>query len=230
MKNCSIAIVLMIIQLNVIFSFKRISLINRKFLFKNFSKKVAIRPTLDDVERISMGKAAKRRGTGSRNVPHRLNEMERKEWELAKTRKYLLLRGTGWRKERGDSPLANIYRNYCDALGIMAISVTRGLAGSLDTVTVDFSPLREINVEDLAASCIKTASEYQSFVNFEDYSNIKNFGWENPLNIIENDVIWRIPAYFVNLTFSDRSDGKNYASRIAETFICNEKKINHNVI
>ena len=44
------------------------------------TSKLAIRPTLDDVERISKGQAAKRRGTGSRAVPHRLNEMERKEW------------------------------------------------------------------------------------------------------------------------------------------------------
>jgi hypothetical protein len=208
----------MIFQLNFAFNLccKGINATNRKFSFRLFSKKIDVRPTLDDVERISMGKAAKRRGTGSRNVPHRLNEMERKEWELAKTRKYLLLRGTGWRKERGDSPLANIYRNYCDSLGIMAISVTRGLAGCLDTVTIDFSPLREINVKDLAESCIKTASEYASFVNYEDYSNIETFGWDNPVSILEKDVIWRIPVYCVNLVFSDRSDGKNYANRIAK--------------
>ena len=60
------------------------------------------RPSLDDVERISYGQAAKKRGTGSRGVPHRLNAAERKEWDLAKKRKYLMLRGTGWRKERGD--------------------------------------------------------------------------------------------------------------------------------
>lgn len=36
------------------------------------------RPSLDDVERLSMGQAAKKRGTGSRRVCHRLNEFERK--------------------------------------------------------------------------------------------------------------------------------------------------------
>lgn len=41
-----------------------------------------MRPTLDDVERISRGQAAKRRGTGSRGVAHRLNEAERVEWDL----------------------------------------------------------------------------------------------------------------------------------------------------
>lgn len=36
------------------------------------------RPSLDDVERLSRGQAAKKRGTGSRGVCHRLNESERK--------------------------------------------------------------------------------------------------------------------------------------------------------
>ena len=42
------------------------------------------RPSLDDVQRISMGDAAKHRGTGSRAVPHRLNAEERKAYDLAK--------------------------------------------------------------------------------------------------------------------------------------------------
>ena len=42
------------------------------------------RPTLEDVERLTRGEAAKRRGTGNRQVPHRLNEAERLAWELAK--------------------------------------------------------------------------------------------------------------------------------------------------
>ena len=42
------------------------------------------RPSLDDVQRISTGDAAKHRGTGSRAVPHRLNAEERKAYDLAK--------------------------------------------------------------------------------------------------------------------------------------------------
>jgi len=94
-----------------------------KILIKKcfMSKKSNIRPTIDDIERISKGLAARRRGTGARSVPHRLNAEERIEWELAKKRRFLILRGSGWRKERGDSPLANIYRNYCDAVGVPCI-------------------------------------------------------------------------------------------------------------
>jgi len=97
----------------------------------------AIRPSLDDVERISKGLAAKKRGTGSRAVPHRLNAEERIEWEIAKKKKYLVLSGSGWRKERGDSPLANIYRQYCDAVDIPCISVRRGFVNF--TLTTGYS-------------------------------------------------------------------------------------------
>ena len=48
------------------------------------------RPDLSDVERLTRGEAAKRRGTGSRDVPHRLNADERVSWELAKVRTFAL--------------------------------------------------------------------------------------------------------------------------------------------
>ena len=113
------------------------------------AKKSSVRPTIDDIEKISRGQAAKKRGTGSRAVPHRLNEKERIEFDLAKKRRYVSLRGTGWRAERGDSPLANIYRNYCDAMNQPCISVRRGIfiddeEKTLgDEVIIDFSPLRK---------------------------------------------------------------------------------------
>lgn len=42
------------------------------------------RPSLNDVESLSKGNAARQRGTGSRQVPHRLNTEERKLYDLAK--------------------------------------------------------------------------------------------------------------------------------------------------
>lgn len=47
-------------------------------------KDASSRPSLDDVERISKGNAAKARGTGSRRIPHRLNAEERQQYEIAK--------------------------------------------------------------------------------------------------------------------------------------------------
>ncbi len=103
------------------------------------------RPSLDDVERISKGQAAKRRGVGSRAVCHRLNEMERKEFELAKKLGFVQLRGTGYRRERKGSPLANIHRQLCDALARPCIEIHRGLGtDAVDEVVVDLSPLRPL--------------------------------------------------------------------------------------
>ena len=41
------------------------------------------RPHVDDVERISRGLAARVRGTGSREIPHRLNAEERDSFLMA---------------------------------------------------------------------------------------------------------------------------------------------------
>ncbi len=70
------------------------------------------RPTLDDVDRISWGKPAKKKSTGSRGVPHRLNEDERKLYDFARQKGFLEVPGSGWRKERRGAPLLNTYRNW----------------------------------------------------------------------------------------------------------------------
>ena len=182
-------------------------------------KKSDVRPTLDDVERISKGQAAKKRGTGSRGVPHRLNEAERKEWDLAKKRRYLLLRGSGWRKERGDSPLANIYRQFCDAQNILCITVSRGVGNPpLDEVIIDFSPLRIKDVEEIAKVCVQEASVQGSFQQCADNSNVDVLGWDNSEQLFEDEVIWRIPVFSVVATFSERADSRRFAEIIAQKY------------
>ncbi len=42
------------------------------------------RPDVRDVERISFGQPAKKKGTGSRGIPHRLNEDERRSFDQAR--------------------------------------------------------------------------------------------------------------------------------------------------
>ena len=144
------------------------------------------RPSLDDVERISKGLAAKKRGVGSRQVPHRLNEEERKEWDLSKKRKFLILRGTGYRRERGDAPLANIYRNLCDAKAIPCISIQKTLGMSItsgdgaaknqaleDVVTIDFSTLRTTEVKHLVKLCLsKCATNEPTTFSGDDVTDI----------------------------------------------------------
>lgn len=55
---------------------------HRLRLYAKKKKSDSGRPSLDDVERLSRGQAAKKRGTGSRGVCHRLNESERKARRL----------------------------------------------------------------------------------------------------------------------------------------------------
>ena len=107
------------------------------------------RPTYDDVQRLSEGKASSsNRGWGSRQVCHRLNAEERKAYTLATTKEFLTLKGSGYRKERKGSPLANIYRQYCDAGGVSCVNVMlmssagRGQRRE-DLVLVDLAPTRQ---------------------------------------------------------------------------------------
>jgi hypothetical protein len=111
------------------------------------------RPHIDDVERLSFGKGAKKqRGTGSRSVCHRLNQDERKLYDLAKQAGYLTVRGTGYRKERKGSPLCNIYRQRCDAQEELCVIVKKNTVE--DTVVIDFSTLRVGNDEAFVQSIL----------------------------------------------------------------------------
>lgn len=199
------------------------------------SRKLSIRPSLDDIERISRGQAATKRGVGSRAVPHRLNALERKEWDLAKRRRYLLVRGTGWRKERGDSPLANIYRNYCDALDIPCVSVYRSIQEDesnilIDKVIIDFSPLRISDVREIVEACLKDSREISSLISIEDSSDISKLGWSVDTDkLFQEEAIWRIPVYCVVAKFSDRTDSKRFAESIALRYCKCESKTSNEV-
>ena len=97
----------------------------------------------DDVERLSRGQPAKKKGYGSRNVPHRLNEEERSEMDRASKKGYVTLSGRGNRRARKGSPLINIHRQWCDAREKPQIMLLKAIGGkTVDQVVVDLSPLR----------------------------------------------------------------------------------------
>jgi len=111
------------------------------------------RPKIDDVERLSYGKGAKKRGTGNRNVCHRLNAEERKLYDLAKRSGYLVIRGTGYRKERKGSPVCNTYRQRCDALDEICLIIEKRM--EFDTVSIDFSTLRVADDSEYASTIVE---------------------------------------------------------------------------
>ncbi|KAL7566578.1 hypothetical protein ACA910_000644 [Epithemia clementina (nom. ined.)] len=100
----------------------------------------------DDVERLSRGQPAKRKGYGSRAVPHRLNDLERAELNRAQKKGFVSLLGGGNRRTRKGSPLANIFRQWCDAREKPQIILYKSTGSEskqpLDRVLVDLSPLR----------------------------------------------------------------------------------------
>eukprot|EP00985_Skeletonema_marinoi_P030029 scaffold30121_cov170-Skeletonema_marinoi.AAC.3 len=104
------------------------------------------RPDVRDVERISFGQPAKKKGTGSRGIPHRLNEDERRSFDQARRQGFLQVTGSAWRSQRRDAPLLNTYRSLSDARGKPAIVLHKLSPTSSgeheDKLVVDLSPLR----------------------------------------------------------------------------------------
>lgn len=201
-------------------AFQSYGMISKGYYQSSLKMKVSdvIRPSLDDVEKISFGQAAKKRGTGSRAVPHRLNADERVEWDYAKKKRFVVLRGSGWRKERGDSPLANVYRLYCDAVAIPTISVRRGQGVDVeDEVLIDFSTLRQKDFSGLVQQCKLLCSEIASCTTTDDFSDMSLLGWaDNVDEVYDSYAIWRIPSLHLSIKFNNRNDAKVFAASIAQ--------------
>ncbi|PSC72005.1 S15 RNA-binding [Micractinium conductrix] len=116
---------------------------------------------MEDVQRISRGDAARARGTGSRAVPHRLNAEERAAFEVARKKWVLALAGSGYRRERKGSPLANLWRQWCDAAGMPCVLVCKGAtAAAGDTVLVDLSTLRLRDTSQYQEACRAVAAQH----------------------------------------------------------------------
>ena len=113
------------------------------------------RPDISDVERISWGKPAKKKGTGSRGVPHRLNLDERFLFDNARKKGFLETEGSGWRSQRREAPLLNTYRSLCDARGQASIVLHKGSTG-MDELVCDLSPLRNPKIfDEVARKCLE---------------------------------------------------------------------------
>eukprot|EP00850_Spirogloea_muscicola_P003710 SM000015S01210 [mRNA] locus=s15:512621:514244:- [translate_table: standard] len=94
------------------------------------------RPSLDDVERISKGLSSKAK-IGSRQVPHRLNAEERKAYDLAKERGYVVIK-----PQTRYYPLRYTFRNFCDARAQPCIRIEQGTSAESDKLVVDLTTLR----------------------------------------------------------------------------------------
>ena len=120
---------------------------------RQLAKLASARPTLDDVERLARGDATKRRGIGSRNVPHRLNASERTAYAIALRTGFALLDGSGHRRHKDAKgiPLLNVLRQRADSLARPLIWIERLRSGDLWHTCVDYSPVRSREVPTLQA-------------------------------------------------------------------------------
>lgn len=199
------------------------------------------RAVLEDVERLTRGEAAKRRGTGSRAVPHRLNADERALWDLAKVcapsragvaatrtdadiaphgcaplcfaqkRRFMVLSGTGHRRERKGSPLANSWRQFADALLMPALMVQTGTAERPDLVVVDLSPLREGRARCLLArdQCLALSARFAATLGRDDAESASETTDE-----LLDQAIWQLPPVLLEFVCADRPSAKAFAEAL----------------
>jgi hypothetical protein len=189
------------------------------------------RPTVNDVERISWGKSAKKKGTGSRGVPHRLNEEERILFDQARRKGFLEVAGSGWRSQRREAPLLNSYRSLCDARGQASVILLKGHTG-LDELIVDLSPLRNPETfEEIANVCLeqKEGGElvFQSSVVEESEEDVEEFSkssFNDEISPWESRPIYQLPPYCVTWELP-RSEAKALGKQMAAMFDTVEGKM-----
>ncbi|KAL7474451.1 hypothetical protein ACHAW6_000424 [Cyclotella cf. meneghiniana] len=197
------------------------------------------RPDVRDVEKISWGMPAKKKGTGSRGIPHRLNEDERRAFDQARRQGFLQVKGSSWRSQRRDAPLLNTYRSLMDARGRPAIvlhklnpSSTDGLDGE-DVLAVDISPLRYPNEFERVAQRIKDIVSHEMQIEgpmvIEESQPEDGEDDMDNLQIISNDKmfetrpIYQLPTYSINFKVT-RQQGKEVGKLLAAIFDTLEEK------
>jgi hypothetical protein len=190
------------------------------------------RPTVSDVERISWGKPAKQKGTGSRGVPHRLNEEERFLFDQARRKGFLEIAGSGWRSQRREAPLLNSYRSLCDARGQASLVLHKGIHAGMDELIVDLSPLRNPETFDQVANACLGQKEGGEVVfqgsgmeGSEEEEDEETVDAANELlTPWETRPIYQLPPYCIAWEL-ERSDAKALGKKMAEMFDTAEGKI-----
>lgn len=188
------------------------------------AKMDGFRPTTSDVERISWGKPAKIKGTGSRGVPHRLNEEERVLFDQARRKGFLEVAGSGWRAQRREAPLLNTYRSFCDARGQASVILHKDKTGE-DMLVVDISPLRDdCSFRRVANECLMQNPGGETRFDFAATSD----GNETEANREQRSPwstrpIYQLPAYCVVWKLP-RNDAKALGKKMAAIFDTAEGK------
>ena len=66
---------------------------------------------------------------------------------------WLTVKGTGYRRERKGSPIANLFRQWCDAQARPCVMLEQGFGNNAkDTVLVDLATLRSLDRAPVSVS------------------------------------------------------------------------------
>ena len=177
------------------------------------------RPSLADIERLSRGQSTVKH-VGSRSVPHRLNQEERKLFELAMKRGFVVVRGCAHRRERKGSPLLNSLRQRADALSQPLIVVSQPLRRSAlpARTVVDLSPLRLTDEELLLAARERCCSVVRAILGKDTGAAIENI--PSPLVPATDEEadslpIWALPPLQLQIVADCRPSEAKLAKRVA---------------
>lgn len=170
------------------------------------------RPSLDDVDRISYGKRANKRGTGSYNICHRLNKDERQLYNQAKSNNYLITKGTAYRRRRKGSPVVNTYRQRCDALDQVCIVIEKH--SGFDRIKIDVSTLR---LKDDTVCILQIWNMIHEKYNPEVMEHATNECIGMPLvdeSTLKTKAIWNIDPRCIVIEITDRAVVKSIAEDV----------------
>ncbi|KAL7441782.1 hypothetical protein ACHAXH_008766 [Discostella pseudostelligera] len=191
------------------------------------------RPDVRDVESISWGLPAKKKGTGSRGIPHRLNQEERLTFDQARRQGFLQVTGSAWRSQRRDAPLLNSYRSLMDARGrpmivLHKMNPNSSIVGSdCDRLVLDLSPLRlplefermERKLEERVMVEFNVRSQRINLDqdDFDEISTESNADDENHDDGWETRPIYQLPPHSLSWEVS-RQQGKQIGKYLGNLF------------
>ena len=192
-----------------------------------------------DVEKISWGMPAKKKGTGSRGTPHRLNEEERRAFDQARSQGFLQVKGSSWRAQRRDAPLLNSYRSLMDARGRPAIVLHKlnpslDSTGGEDILVIDLSPLRYPDdfegvagkVKELVSNKLQvdgTMDLEQQPPQENDDNTVEDLQADFDITMYETRPIYQLPSFSIHFK-TTRQQGKEIGKLLASVFNTKEEK------
>ena len=127
------------------------------------------------------------------------------------------MKGSGYRKERKGSPLINTFRQFCDAKGACFVRLEKG--SEMDTVIVDFSPLRVVDdapivslAKQVARVTVGVGEDQTEEVNLSQQGLREGFHVE----ALQTSAIWGVRERELRLS-CDREAAKELAAALVES-------------